>query len=181
MRKNVFCFPSLLSDSLCDKIIETGLSYPAQDGTTFSEDDSQRNSVIRWIKDWEPISSKLLPYINMVNAKAFNVDIQQAMSELQFTEYLDAYGGYYERHHDIDYSSDENNDRKLSVSVQLSDPDDYVGGDIEFFEVQGLDIEVQRQRGTMIVFPSYIQHTVTPVTKGKRYSLVSWIYGPRWR
>lgn len=181
MRENVFCLPSLLSESLCDKIIETGLSYPAHDGEVFSESEKQRSSVIRWIKDWEPISSKLLPYINMINAKKFNVDIQQAMSELQFTEYSESYGGHYKRHHDIDYLSDQHCDRKLSVSVQLSDPDDYSGGDIEFFEVQGLDTKVQRQRGTMIVFPSYIQHAVTPVTKGKRYSLVSWIYGPRWK
>lgn len=181
MRHNVQCFPELLPDELCDNIIKEGLSYPSKDGGVFSGQDDQRSSVIRWIRNWEPISSTLLPYVNQANAMVFNADIQQAMFELQFTEYSDSYGGHYDKHHDVDWTSSNNCDRKLSISVQLSDPDDYAGGDLEFFEVAGLDKDLQRKRGTLIVFPSYIQHAVTPVTSGTRYSLVSWVYGPRWR
>jgi len=69
--------------------------------------------------------------------------------------------------------------RKLSVSIQLSDPEDYEGGDLELLygtEPQKLD----RSRGALIVFPSFMLHRVTPVTRGARWSLVAWLLGKRW-
>ena len=77
--------------------------------------------------------------------------------------------------------------RKLSVSVQLSHGTDYEGGDMEFTDLPSdqshkeLNIWTNpefRKKGTVIVFPSFIRHRVTPVTKGTRYSAVAWINGP---
>ena len=70
--------------------------------------------------------------------------------------------------------------RKLSISIQLSRSEDYEGGDLELMygiEPQKLD----RTRGAFIVFPSFMLHRVTPVTRGTRWSLVAWILGARWR
>ena len=65
------------------------------------------------------------------------------------------------------------------MSIQLSDGDDYEGGD---FEMRGSTTpEGQRDRGSVIIFPSYLVHRVTPVSAGTRRSLVTWIEGPRWR
>ena len=65
--------------------------------------------------------------------------------------------------------------RKISIVVQLTDPSDYEGGDFQFRNYGG-NVEtmgVLRQRGTVLVFPSWIEHQVTPVTKGKRQTLVA--------
>jgi PKHD-type hydroxylase len=78
--------------------------------------------------------------------------------------------------------------RKLTVVVQLDDGADYVGGDLELLRF-GSDVpsaievpaEAMRQRGTAIVFPSYVLHRVTPVTAGQRRTLVGWLVGPRFR
>jgi len=84
--------------------------------------------------------------------------------------------GHYDWHVDIGpgpYSL-----RKLSMSVQLSDPADYDGGELEFMASAESGI---RTRGSLIVFPSFLQHRVTPVTRGIRASMVSWIAGPPYR
>ena len=77
--------------------------------------------------------------------------------------------------------------RKLSMTVQLTDPDEYEGG---LFQIdRGPHFDNERyytvseimQRGSIIVFPSFVYHQVTPVTKGARESLVMWSMGPRWK
>jgi len=70
--------------------------------------------------------------------------------------------------------------RKMSVVVLLSDPGDYEGGKLEIN--QGGELcEIVQIPGKPIVFPSWLIHQVTPVTAGRRYSLVAWIRGPSWR
>lgn len=72
-------------------------------------------------------------------------------------------------------------DRKLSVVVQLSEPDRYQGGDLQLERFVHPNPEELRSRGAMIVFPSILFHRVTPITKGERSSLVGWMEGPHWR
>jgi PKHD-type hydroxylase len=71
-------------------------------------------------------------------------------------------------------------ERKLSVTVNLSDPGDYTGGDLEFLNGIGqlLTQPELRQRGSIVVFPSTLGHRVTPITSGVRYALVGWMVGP---
>ena len=72
--------------------------------------------------------------------------------------------------------------RKLSVTVNLSNPKDYAGGNFEMKNVQGQELKMPigqiRKQGTVIVFPSFLKHRVTEVTRGTRYSLVQWLNGP---
>ena len=70
--------------------------------------------------------------------------------------------------------------RKLSIIVQLSDEDEYEGGDINL-KIGSRDLDLPKKKGGVIVFPSFILHRVLPVTKGSRKSLVSWISGPNYR
>ena len=63
--------------------------------------------------------------------------------------------------------------RKISMSLVLSDPDEYEGGQLEIW---GKSIDVYK-KGSIIFFPSWMPHRVTPVTKGTRYSLVMWFIG----
>jgi PKHD-type hydroxylase len=73
--------------------------------------------------------------------------------------------------------------RKLSVTINLSDPKDYKGGNLRF-DFGPHDQKKRfhtcteiRPRGSIIVFPSHVFHQVTPVTKGTRHSLVMWSLG----
>lgn len=71
-------------------------------------------------------------------------------------------------------------ERKLSMTVQLSDPADYDGGDLQL-SINGVVQTADRERGMAVAFPSFILHRVAPVTRGVRWSLAAWIAGPRWR
>jgi PKHD-type hydroxylase len=65
--------------------------------------------------------------------------------------------------------------RKVSVVALLSDPADFEGGEFQFEEGKAIEMK----RGSILAFPSFVRHQVTPVTSGKRYSAVCWINGPR--
>ena len=71
--------------------------------------------------------------------------------------------------------------RKLSFSLQLSDPDDYEGGNVQLLDETGKSYIAPRQRGCIILFDSRTQHRVLKVTKGTRKSIVGWVVGPRWK
>ena len=70
--------------------------------------------------------------------------------------------------------------RKLSFTIQLSDDKDYVGGDVEFIGTK-VDTKAFRQKGVCIIYPSFLPHRVSKVTKGTRHAIVGWIHGPTFR
>ena len=169
-----------LSDEQVENIISTGEQYEPQDATIFSSSEAKtdiRSSVVRWLPDqW--VRDLLFEYIKQANTNAFGVDVEN-QAEIQFTEYHGEQNGHYDWHHDINWNGSTNSDRKLSITVQLSDPSDYEGGDFEFDEVStNADF---KSKGTVLVFPSYLRHRVLPITSGTRKSLVAWFFGPRWR
>lgn len=87
-------------------------------------------------------------------------------------------GGEYKWHRDM--GADYTAYRKLSMVVQLSPVDDYEGGQLEYFS-EGIKNPPDNQQGTLYIFPSWLNHCVTPVTKGLRYSLVCWSTGLKLR
>lgn len=86
-------------------------------------------------------------------------------------------GHFYDWHMDI--GKGPLSMRKLSLSLQLSDPGSYEGGELEI--QHGESRTAPKALGTVIVFPSYLSHRVTPVTRGNRWSLVAWVHGPPFR
>ncbi len=108
----------------------------------------------------------------MLNQKYFNFDLFGITEGLQFTNYT-APSGNYGKHVDRSFSIPI---RKLSMSIQLSNPNEYEGGDLLLHEGEE-GIPLLKEQGTLLLFPSYILHEVTPVTKGERNSLVTWITG----
>ncbi|MEE9493236.1 MAG: 2OG-Fe(II) oxygenase [Gammaproteobacteria bacterium] len=87
-------------------------------------------------------------------------------------------GGHYDWH--MDLGKGPTSTRKLGISLQLSESNDYAGGDIEF-RGGGAPPVAPREIGTLIVFPAFMHHRVTPVTEGTRHSLVAWIHGTPFR
>ncbi|MFE0654050.1 JmjC domain-containing protein [Streptomyces sp. NPDC059534] len=108
---------------------------------------------------------------------AYGFDLSGITRAPQYVEYLPG-NGHFHRHND--YSHDQaDSPRKITVIVQLSDASSYEGGGLQMF---GVDTEeLPRERGSVLVFPSLIDHRVTPVTQGLRRALVAWVAGPRLR
>jgi hypothetical protein len=85
-------------------------------------------------------------------------------------------GGHLDWHLDIGIG--EVNRRKLSLTVQLSDPSEYEGGEFEiWYGHSGEFVELPRKKGDVIIFPSFLMHRVKPITRGQRKALVFWTGG----
>jgi PKHD-type hydroxylase len=104
----------------------------------------------------------------------YRFDLQGFYEGVQVASYEG--GGHYDWH--MDLGTEFASVRKLSLSVQLSAPSDYDDGELEFLHTGDC---ASREQGTLIAFPSYLVHRVRPVSRGRRWSLVSWIAGPPFR
>jgi len=183
-----YYYTKLFSDQFCDYVIRKGKELVEQDGKVGSsgkgkKDNKIRDSKITWIKDRD-ILEPVLQTIEAANRKAewdFHLDLNLGITA-QFTKY--GLNQFYHWHRDCDIS---NRNRKLSFILNLSEPSDYQGGHLEFdFKNQGgkgrfEKMTVAREKGSCIIFPSFMFHRVRPVKKGTRYSLVVWVTGPNWR
>jgi len=180
-----------LSKEQCEVLISQASELPVEEATIgFDEhnrtDDSYRRSKIRWIpradQGWAGLYNVVESYIHTANNNAFGFDITR-VAELQFTEYDADDEGMYDWHEDLNWLSNSFSHRKLSLVINLSDPSLYEGGNLELAppEFEAPNVDVLRTQGSVVVFPSFVKHRVTPVTKGKRYSLVAWMEGPKFR
>ena len=160
-----------------------------------------RSSQNTWINTSHWIGGWLWYYVSKINRANFLYDITDIDNEtLQYTHYKE--GQFYSWHSDtaldtyhkpqVRFASTVNRGqeemiqtgeyvRKLSFTLQLSDPTDYRGGEVEFLDSEGQRFLAPKQRGTMIVFDSRTRHRVRKVKDGLRKSIVGWVVGPRWK
>lgn len=169
---------NVFSDEELDSIIKIGTTNDLCKASTFSpvQSDKDRNSHVQFLypnelTNW--IFARLSSVITDINSRYFQFDLTGMEQGLQFTRYT-APGQHYDWHVDRGFLSGT---RKLSLSVQLNDPAEYKGGELQF-KFGRKDETIKRERGMMTFFPSYTLHRVKPVTEGTRYSLVAWISGP---
>tara|TARA_R100000935_G_C2738374_1_gene124862 strand:- start:44 stop:619 length:576 start_codon:yes stop_codon:yes gene_type:complete len=183
---NHYCvFKKGLPIEFCDKVLS--LANHKKEATVSNNDTTKRKSNITWLNEsW--INETLKPYIDKANQDT-GWNLQWDYTEkAQLTEY--GKGQYYKWHIDQlaepygeKYGKDwQGKIRKLSVTVSLSDPEDYEGGRLEFytsnpFEQKIISCDQILDKGSLVIFPSYIWHQVTPITKGNRKSLVLWNLG----
>lgn len=183
-----------LTNEELDEVVNIGLSLPLNKARIALSKNPEvdisriRTSQTSWIKerDCPFLYSKLAWIIQQLNGQFYNYDLWGFHEDMQFTVYEGDQAGHYEWHQDsMGNTVDENNidqrpPRKLSLILQLSDPSEYDGGEIQI--MSGIDpISLPRERGLITVFPSFMVHRVTPVTKGIRRSLVVWVTGPAFR
>jgi PKHD-type hydroxylase len=138
-------------------------------------------SITRWLMpsaDTAWIYQKITTAIAMLNAAHYRFEISGMDEPLYHVTYLGDDQGHYSWHADLGHDSEAT--RKLSITFQMSDPASYDGGDLEI-NATGRPEVAPRERGKLILFPSYEVHRVTPVTRGKRSALVAWIGGPPFR
>lgn len=119
-----------------------------------------------------------LAYIaNQLNGQFYRYDIYGFKEDFQYTVY-EGEGGHYTWHLDSGFNNETT--RKLTLVLQLSDPSEYEGGDIEIL-TSDTPLQVAKQKGLLCAFPGFRLHRVTPVTSGIRRTLVIWTTGPAFK
>ena len=142
-------------------------------------DKNLRDCEIEWIPNNTWLPSMLWYHIEGINNQYYRYDIC-SLENLQLTSY--GKGEFYSWHVDSHHNDDVSHERKLSFSLQLSDSDEYEGGDLQLMHPGYKKIEtIRKEKGILTIFDSRITHRVRPITKGKRISLVGWAIGPAWR
>ena len=139
-----------------------------------------------WIDDLPETSwafARVARLVADVNRDVFRFDLEDFREGMQILRY-DApvrghAAGQYDVHVDIG-ATGHSATRKLSVSVQLSAPGDYAGGELQV-ECDGALWTAPRDVGTAVLFPSFVRHRVAPLDGGTRYALVAWVHGPAFR
>lgn len=176
-------YPKVFTPEECQKIIEIGTSLDIEDsrvGLSNSEvgavNTKIRSSFNSWITlhNRPKLLKKLEDITNYAN-RFYNFDIDCFDEQLQFTQYN--VGNYYHWHQDS--GTGLSMKRKLSLVVNLSHEMSYEGGSLQFFGCR--NVRVGNEQGSVIAFPSYEYHRVTPVKRGVRNSLVIWVQGRPFR
>ena len=158
-------------------------SIPFNQGTTFgSNDDNIRKSRIKWLPQdsrFEWLYDLMIPMAQEANRERWGFEIHSVLEQIQYTEYLAEDAGHYTWHQDI--GPDNVSKRKISITIQLSDSGEYEGGDLQIWRGGDAYDNCPRGIGAAVLFPSYMMHRVTPITKGIRKSLVLWIGGSHYK
>jgi predicted 2-oxoglutarate/Fe(II)-dependent dioxygenase YbiX len=172
----------LLSDEDCDEMITVCREFPTVPSTTVGEElrpgrrqaDIRKlgvNSQTQWIFD------SLGKVAAEATGAAYGLELSSITRAPQYLEYQPG-RGQFDWHNDYSHGVAVA-PRKLTIIIQLSAATEYEGGRLQMF---GLETEeLPTNRGTIIAFPSFLYHRVTPVTRGVRRALVGWVGGPRIR
>jgi len=188
-------FKGALSKRICNDILEYGKSLKDEKAKTWGyrgkeitpsiekQLDKTRNSNVVWM-DSRWIYREIQPYVEIANKNAgwnYHWDWSESC---QFTKYEGSKKQHYDWHTDAGKELTSNGKiRKLSMIIALVDGNEYEGGDFEINlnnperDDNIVFIEDAKVKGTIVVFPSFVWHRVTPVTSGTRYSLVNWHQG----
>ena len=183
----LFIYPGKIEESICKEAIElAGNDWESSEVESDKGSDvldvKLRSSDIYWTREqW--LIDLVWSYMDAYNeVSGLSYDIQ-SVETLQLTKY--GRGGFYDFHIDGYGSrkwSVEGSVRKLSMSIQLND--DYSGGEFQVARCHKGKLEIEtleKERGSVILFPSVLEHRILPVTRGIRYSLVAWFLGPPFR
>lgn len=169
----------------CDRVIKIWDDSVAKQARTHGDghdesapvDLKRRSSRTQWLSygtETAWIFEKLCRVVGDAN-KSFLFDLSGFFEDIQLTRYDGESGGHYDWHEDV--GGGDMSVRKLSMVVQLSDPESYKGGDLELHG----EGAATRERGSVIVFPSFVTHRVKPMEEGTRFSMVIWVSGPPFR
>jgi len=178
---NLYAFwNNAFSKEECQKIINIAKGKGLIKGTTKGESDV-RDSKISWLYpsdgiDW--VFRRVTDMTLNLNERFFKFDLFGLNEGFQFTNY-EAPSGKYGKHVDRAINIAV---RKLSISIQLTNPEEYDGGELKLYD--GDDEKgtvMSKEQGTLVIFPSYVLHEVMPVTKGTRNSLVTWVTGKQFK
>ena len=196
-----YVFPKVIKPDVCERIVseykESNLKKASvlNLDKTQREDPSGRRANIHFITDKDNEATTIAwHFLREANKIQFNYDIEY-FQPAQFAEYRAKEGGFQDWHQDDSavYGTEMwDGIRKLSLSLILSDPNTFEGGELQFYnggkslddmhEVTGEQIQSDiKAQGSIIVFDSRDWHRVSPMVSGTRYSLVCWCVGPNFK
>jgi PKHD-type hydroxylase len=132
----------------------------------------ERNPETAWLY------ARLEEAVLHLNTRFYKFELFGLEESFQYTVYDGVEGGHYNWH--VDLGAENVEPRKISLSLQLTDPSRYEGCDLVLEAGDG-PYRAEKARGTLIAFPSYVLHRVTPIESGVRKSLVIWVGGPAFR
>ena len=179
---NFYFYENAFTEEELGYIIDWGESTDLQPGeigsdTTLNVVSEIRQSEIGWIEFQEGtqwIFDKLAYYALDANQEMnWNFNLMGFGDEMQYTKYYGTNKGHYSWHGDVGPGVSH---RKLSLVLQLTDPSEYEGGELEI-SIGSRTLTVPKLKNSLAVFPSFVLHRVLPVTQGERRSLVTWISG----
>ena len=167
----------MFTPKLCQEIIDLSKTLEQEKGTvnqSLKTQDIIRQSTISWIPfdKMQPVYNDINDFIQRINRNHFGFENIQITEEAQVSSY--SKGQFYEWHTDTRTNMKEEPPvRKLSMTLLLNDPSEFEGG---VLEIAINPISIMKQ-GHATIFASFLQHRVTPITKGVRKSLVMWFGG----
>ena len=143
-----------------------------------------RATQVAWVPrgpQTEALYRRMEEAILHINARFFRFDLS-GLANFQYAIYGGSEGGHFDWHKDYgrDPSDPDQEPRKLTISLQLSETSDYEGCDLQLRAGNQIDT-APRTRGSLIAFPANVLHQVTPIRKGTRRALVAWAVGPEFR
>ena len=168
----------------CQMIVDAGHQQKPEKalvggGVEGKHDTKKRVTTISWIPfaKLPQMYKQIENQLSIVNLNHFGFDGVTLTEPAQFTEYPK--GGFYDWHMDLNAFGQEGQNpiRKISMTLLLSDPKDFTGGDLMFSEM-GDNKPLPLKQGQAIFFASFLRHKVAPVKKGIRRSMVMWFGGP---
>lgn len=174
-------FPGAIPKEVCNHILASAEWDKEYEGQVFIEGQGitrpeSRITKITWADKMSVIGCIAQTYLLNINAlSGWNFHLGM-MENIQIGKYEE--GGHYNWHIDLGNPDANGQMRKLSFAVLLNDPAEFDGGQLEF---DGVTQQPEQGQGTIVIFPSYVTHRVTPVTRGVRYSAVTWVNGPAFR
>lgn len=175
------------TDEELDRIVAYGDAQAKQKGTIGGSDPASdfsqiRESTVAWLplnQDTGWFYDRMAWIARQLNGQFYKFDLHGFCEDMQFTIYTGEMEGHYTWHVDAG-ASNGFPPRKFSLVLQLSKPEDYEGGDLQVFTSKE-PTTVDKKRGLVAAFPSYVLHRVTPVTSGVRKTLVVWTCGPAFK
>jgi PKHD-type hydroxylase len=183
--QDYYWFQNAFSEEELTRLYDLLESLQYQDATTIGNQDEKisevRSSRIKWIpqtNNWQWLYQKLFNMIEEANGTLWNFDLFGTNEFIQYTEYLASDQGHYDWHQDIGPGGPSL--RKVSLVVQLTEAEEYEGGDLQIWP-GGNIWTVPKGKGNVAIFPSYMMHRVTPMTSGVRKSLVLWAGGQHYK
>ena len=175
----------LFTPEQCQMVIDAGRRQKPQKAQVGMNkpkggvDTNKRITTISWIpfKEMQPMYDQINEFIQKANRNHFGFGDIQITEQAQFTEYPE--GGFYDWHMDTDVTmTHEPPVRKISMTLLLSPENQFEGGDLE---LMAPGKRVKLKQGHAIIFASFLNHRVAPVTRGVRQSLVMWFGGTPFR
>lgn len=166
---------------LCDLACDEYMALPARDATMGADGKElshiNRNTTVRFAQPEHWFGNILRGYGLRANKECkwgFDIEDHEAV---QFASYkVDQHYGW---HVDNFPLAGLPTDRKVSVVCLMNDPSEFEAGDLQLRLYS--EYTAPLVKGSVIAFPSIIEHRVTPVTSGTRITATMWLNGPRFK